>query len=258
MARGLPSPRPASVRMMRLVPSCPTMTPFDASADWRALSRADADRILQRAVELEGDDSGGSLTPDELRSAAAQAGIDLEAVERAIAEVREEAWKGRRSGEGDRETTVLEERVVPVKLSGRELGWMIHLLNRLDEAGDDVRWEDGLLTWRRKDGVTVAIRPGPRGTHISVERAGLGTEAIAVPLLFGAAGGVWSLLVMGGLFDSDPALAAAVGGLVGLLGSWGVWRVRLDTARRRVNELASRLTDVVSLLRERPALPDDE
>jgi hypothetical protein len=47
-------------------------------------SKIEADRILKRAVEIEGSEDGRPLSIDELRSIAGEAGFGSEAIERAI------------------------------------------------------------------------------------------------------------------------------------------------------------------------------
>jgi hypothetical protein len=51
--------------------------------------RLDADRILQRAAEIEGSDSGRAMSVSEIRGIAGEAGFGASAVERAIAEALE-------------------------------------------------------------------------------------------------------------------------------------------------------------------------
>ena len=51
-------------------------------------SKAEADRILKRAAEIEGSGTADPLTVAELRSIAGEAGFGAAAVDRAIAEAR--------------------------------------------------------------------------------------------------------------------------------------------------------------------------
>ena len=59
----------------------------------RLFSKIDADRILKRASEIEGSEDVGPLTAEEIRSIAGEAGFGHQAVELALAEAQQAAYR---------------------------------------------------------------------------------------------------------------------------------------------------------------------
>jgi len=135
-------------------------------------SKADADRILRRASEIEGSADPRSLSLAELRSIAGEAGFGPEAVERAIAEVKEatsvevvptpvQKW-------GWIVTHLSTLREIPVELTSDQLMRTVRLFQPYREGPAHVKLEERELTWRDRKGLRFTLTSSGGVTELRV------------------------------------------------------------------------------------------
>lgn len=135
-------------------------------------SKADADRILRRASELEGSADARTLTLSELRSIAGEAGFGRDALERALAEAQEAAslpavpapvqkW-------GLLVTHLSTLREIPVELNSDQLMRTVRLFQPYREGPAHVKLEDDELTWRDRKGLRFALSSSKGRTEVRV------------------------------------------------------------------------------------------
>lgn len=141
-------------------------------SDLPVFSRIDADRILQRATEIEGSEDSRRLTLGELRSIAGEAGFGPGAVDRAIAEARAAApVDGRRppvQRSGFLVTHLSTAREVPSSISSEELMRVVRLFQPYREGPAQVKLEEHEITWRDRKGLQFTVTSGAGVTEIRV------------------------------------------------------------------------------------------
>lgn len=135
-------------------------------------SKADADKILRRASEIEGSADPRTLTVAELRSIAGEAGFGAAALERAIAEAREattvvaspapvQKW-------GLLVTHLSTHREVPVQLTSDQLMRTVRLFQPYREGPAHVKLDEHELTWRDQKGLRFAVTSSGGITEVRV------------------------------------------------------------------------------------------
>jgi hypothetical protein len=124
-------------------------------------SKAEADRILKRAAEIEGTEDTRPLTLGELRSIANEAGFGTQAVERAIAEAKQLARQGHPPQPVHRTgfvvTRLSTSRTVPVELSSRSLTQAIRLFQPYRDGDVRITLEEDRLMWLDGKGLTFTV-----------------------------------------------------------------------------------------------------
>lgn len=140
--------------------------------DLPTFSKADADRVLRRVAEIEGQDEGKSLTAAELRSIALEAGFGTPAVERAIAEAQQ-ATRARVQHYPVQRTGLIivrisTIRVLPVQLSAEQLMQGIRLSQPYRDGPAQVRLESDRVVWRDRKGIVTTVGSGGGETEIKV------------------------------------------------------------------------------------------
>ena len=141
-------------------------------SDSPQFSKADADRILRRASELEGSADARTLTLAELRSIAGEAGFGHEALERALAEAQEAAslpavpapvqkW-------GLLVTHLSTFREIPVELNSDQLMRTVRLFQPYREGPAQVKLDERELTWRDHKGLRFSVSSANGRTEIHV------------------------------------------------------------------------------------------
>lgn len=145
-------------------------------SDSSLFSKAAADRILSRAAEIEGTEDRRSLTVEELRSIAREAGFGAGAVERAIAEAtlagpavarREPVQKS-----GLLITHLSTVRGVPTEVGSEQLMRAVRLFQPYREGPAHVNLEEDRVSWRDRKGLrfTVTSSEGVTEIHVLVSR----------------------------------------------------------------------------------------
>jgi hypothetical protein len=140
--------------------------------DLPMFSKADADRILRRASEIEGSSDPRNLTVDELRSIAGEAGFGPEALERAIAEAREATVAVVSQAPVQRWGLIVTHlsavRQIPVRLSSDQLMRTVRLFHPYREGPAHVKLEEHELTWRDGKGLRFAVTSAGGVTEVRV------------------------------------------------------------------------------------------
>jgi hypothetical protein len=135
-------------------------------------TKLDADRILNRAAEIERSEDGRPLTVDELRSIAREAGFGPRAVERAIAEARVAASRDIRRPPVQRSgwifTHLSTVRTVPVEISSEQLMRAVRLFQPYREGPAQVKLEEHQITWRDEKGIRFTVVSSGGDTEIRV------------------------------------------------------------------------------------------
>lgn len=168
-----------------------------------------AAKILERAAALDAKHNS-EIEVDQLREAAAGAGISLAAFEEALAEQGDEVSPAghRRSG-----SSVLLGDAGPPGFTMSDVTYYSSLLR-------DVLGEEGqisvtdVIEWKDPEGVTASVSPSRSGVTATVTAEGrlrrklLGMMWAVLPLL---------LVTFIGAFEEDELLIMFVGGLIGLV-----------------------------------------
>lgn len=141
-------------------------------SDAPLFNRLDADRILQRAAEIEGGNEGHALSVQEIRGIAGEAGFGPMAVERAIAEALEVGPVGRQKAPVEREGLILVKmwtlRTIPVELGSDQLIRAVRLFQPYREGPARVDLEDRQITWRDRKGLIFHLSSYRGETEIRV------------------------------------------------------------------------------------------
>ena len=141
-------------------------------AETPRFTRLDADRILQRAAEIEGSSAGTPLTVSELRTIAGEAGFGTPAVERAIAEALQASPTGIQRGPVERSgllvTRVSTVRTLPFELRSEALLRAVKLFHPYSDGPAKVSLEQRTLTWRDGKGMIFRVLSQGGETEISV------------------------------------------------------------------------------------------
>lgn len=140
--------------------------------DSPSFSKHDADRILRRAAEIEGSEDTTPLSVDELRSIAGQAGFGAQAVERAIAEIREageaEAHRPPVQKWGWLRTRLSVVRRIPIEITSKELMEAVRLLQPYRDGPPQLELQQREITWRDRKGLQFSLTSVGGVTEIRV------------------------------------------------------------------------------------------
>ena len=141
-------------------------------SDSPLFTKLDADRILQRAAEIEGSDPGRAMSVSELRGIAGEAGFGSTAVERAIAEALEVGPPGSVRAPVEREGLLHVKmwtiRAIPVELDSDQLIRAVRLFQPYREGPANVNLEDRQITWRDRKGLMFHLMSYGGETEIRV------------------------------------------------------------------------------------------
>lgn len=137
-----------------------------------SFSKAEADQILKRAAEIEGADDARTLTVDDLRAIAREAGFGPHAVERAIAEAQRLTNQPVPTDpvlrSGFVMTRISARLTLRVELSSEQLMQAIRLFQPYREGPVEVRLEEDRLTWRDRKGLLFTVWSGGGVTEVQV------------------------------------------------------------------------------------------
>lgn len=140
--------------------------------DSPVFSRIDADRILQRAAEIEGAEDSRRLTLRELRSIAGEAGFGPRAVDRAIAEARSAPPPDVRRLPVHRSGFVVTHlstaREVPTGIDSEQLTRVVRLFQPYREGPPQVELDEREITWRDRKGLRFTVTSAGGITEIRV------------------------------------------------------------------------------------------
>ncbi len=134
----------------------------------------DADRILQRAAEIEGNDEGHAMSVRDLRGIAGEAGFGAGAVERAIAEALEFGGREGRPApveveyEGFIFAKMWTLRTIPIELSSDQMLRAVRLFQPYLEGPARISLEDRRISWRDRKGVIFHLESSRGQTEIRV------------------------------------------------------------------------------------------
>lgn len=135
-------------------------------------SSLDVDRILRRAAEIEGSEDGRRLTVDEIRSIAGEAGFGPQAIERAIAEVREAGPVGARRPPVQKSGLLLTRlsihREIPIRSSSEQLMRAVRLFQPFRSGPAHVKLEQHEITWKGQRGLRFSLSSSGGVTEIRV------------------------------------------------------------------------------------------
>lgn len=212
--------------------------------------------VLRRAAEIEASGTGAAgMTAADIEAVALEAGIQPDAVRRAIEEMRLEPSSpalallpppSRRAA-----------RAIPVELGREALGELVHSIEdrvgrpgSVSEALGTVRWTSTSGMWTTQ----VSIGSGPGETRIGVHERAADRER----RLFHALPAGWGTLLAGAVAMSGVFPLSALG-LLGLLAGgaaagFGIGRtvfaMRSKASRERVERLAADLSEEARRLEE--------
>ncbi len=141
-------------------------------AESSVFSKMDADRILQRAAEIDSADEGRPLSAPELRGIAAEAGFNPRAVERAIAEALQRGPVGTERTPVEKRglirPTFSTRRTVPIQLTSEQLWEAIRLFTPYREGPAQIELGEGGMVWRDRKGLRFEIITHPAKTELRV------------------------------------------------------------------------------------------
>lgn len=141
-------------------------------ADITRFSKVDADRILRRAAELDGNDEARFMSVDELRSIAGEVGLGSEALDRAIAEARNAGTPGVRRPPvqkwGIIWTHLSVVREIPVDLDSDHLLRLVRLVQPYRDGPAQVELQQHEITWRDGRGLRFAVTSAGGVTEVRV------------------------------------------------------------------------------------------
>ena len=123
-------------------------------------SRAEADRVLRRAAEIEGTGEERPISLAELRSIGTEAGFAPQTLERAVADVQNASRvvsrsPVRRSGVIIAHLSAVRE--LPVGIDAEQLIRVVRLCQPYRDGPADVRLEDSEITWVDRKGLRMAV-----------------------------------------------------------------------------------------------------
>jgi len=140
--------------------------------DPKIFSKSEADRILKRAAELDGTEDTRSVTVDELRSIAGEAGFGPEAVERAITEARKAAVTNLHRPAVQRSGLLVVRlsttRSIPVEVTSEQLMRTVRLFQPYREGPVHVKLDENLMMWRDRKGIGFTASSSDGITEIRV------------------------------------------------------------------------------------------
>ena len=141
-------------------------------ADLTAFSRADADRILRRAAEIDGSGDTGPVSLSELRSIAGEAGFGKHAIDRAIEEaqqaslprtVREPVQRS-----GILVTHLSTVRSIPVQVTSEQLMRAVRLFQPYRDGPANINLGAREITWQDLRGLRFFVTSGGGVTDVRV------------------------------------------------------------------------------------------
>jgi len=138
-------------------------------------SRAEADRILRRAGELEGTGTERSLSAEELRAMAAQAGFAPQTLERAIADVQSARRVLNRSPVRSSGLVIAHlsaVRELAVGIDADQLIQVVRLCQPYRDSPADVRLDESEISWMDKKGLRLAVTSVGGVTEVRVYVSG--------------------------------------------------------------------------------------
>ena len=138
-------------------------------------SRAQADRILRRAAEIEGTGDERPLSLAELRTIASEAGFTPQVLERALAEVQDAspaAGRGpvRRSGWVIAHLSTVRE--IPAGIDADQLMRVVRLCQPYREGPAQVKLDESEISWRDRKGLRLAVTSSGGVTEVRVYVSG--------------------------------------------------------------------------------------
>lgn len=140
--------------------------------DTTRFSKVDADRILRRAAELDGNDEARFMSVDELRAIAGEVGLGSEALDRAIAEARSAGTPGVRRPPvqkwGIIWTHLSVVREIPLELDSDHLLRLVRLVQPYRDGPAQVELQQHEITWRDGRGLRFAVTSAGGVTEVRV------------------------------------------------------------------------------------------
>jgi hypothetical protein len=222
--------------------------------------------ILRKASEIQvsegaqpGKAATGGLTLDEIRSIAAEAGIDAEAVTRAASLMGALAWDEKSGlaaaifGGPDKYHLDCE---VPGTLPAEEMGRILEEIRRAAEHQGEAAEVLGGVEWKTVGELSaINVNISPRGDSTSIQIVGNRGPAGGLTFIFPMMGAGVLIGILGASFE--PTTAAGIVSLVagtlgaGFLTARTIW----TTSSRKFRERLARIMDRVTVSVERTALP---
>jgi hypothetical protein len=135
-------------------------------------SKIDADRILERAAEIEGSEDARRLTVEELRLIAAEAGFGPRAVDRAIAEALAASSVEIRRPPVQRWGILVTHystiRQIPVGIDSEQLMRVVRIFQPYRDGPAHLKLEEHEITWRDRKGLQFSVHSVGGVTEIRV------------------------------------------------------------------------------------------
>jgi len=233
--------------------------------DRRVYSDEEFALILRKAAELASRvespaASSAGLTLTEMKSAAAQAGLDPALIERAARMIATTAAASPierltggpvRHNREARFPVTLDEKSAALLLSAvRITGGLAGRQDVGHSSSLGMTWHDG----GDPESLSITARPEPDGTAVSVALDRRGTLAL-VATASGLAMFFSVLFAGSALYPESPALGV-VGGIAGIGGALAVARAYWASSTRKVQERISVVMDAIGLTLGRPKTED--
>lgn len=141
-------------------------------ADSPLFTKIQADRILERAAEIEGTEDARPLTVGELREIAEEAGFGPGAVDRAIAEALQNGPTGTQRNPVHKAGLVISRfstvRTIPMELGSEQLLRAVRLFHPYREGPANVSLGEHRITWRDRKGLNFNVMSDGGTTEIRV------------------------------------------------------------------------------------------
>ena len=222
--------------------------------------------ILRKASEIQisgggpsGRSSSGGLTLDEIRSIAAEAGIDPEAVTRAASVMGAMEWD---------ERTGLVAKIfggpgkfhldceIPGRIPAEEMGRILGEIRRAAEHQGEATEILGGVEWKTVGELSaINVNISPRGDSTSIQVVGNRDAAGGVTFIFPMAGAAILVGAIGATVEPESiaAISSLITGILGagFLTARTLWVMGTSKFRKRL----TRLMDAVTTTVERTALP---
>jgi len=211
--------------------------------------------VIRRAADIDarGAGSGGGMSVEEIESVALEAGIGIEAVRTALAEI---------GGEGDQREGLLHAPVsrrattrIKRQLTRDQLQALVQAIEEESGRPGTVSEALGTVRWTAADGrgavtTQVSLSTGPEETRIAVhERVSDAVSRVAhvLPTAWGAVLGM-GLTASISANPLTTVIGVAAAASAGLLVGRGVLTWRSRRSRIRVERLAARLSETARAL----------
>jgi hypothetical protein len=142
----------------------------------RQFSRAEADRILRRAAEIEGTGDDRPLSLADLKAIGTEAGFGPHTLERAIADIHDLGFAAgrapvRKSGLFIAHFSTVRE--IPVGIDADQLMRVVRLCQPYREGPAQVKLEESEISWRDRKGLRLAVTSSGGITEVRVYVSGL-------------------------------------------------------------------------------------